>query len=379
MKFQGIVNRFISRYIIYTKVLQWINFDFLSFLGTGFNDFLKKFTDNAPYVEEDIDHNSLDRLNELGSKYLIEIDRNPINSGTISLVFTGTIFHNSEYKKVAIKVLRNGIHSKINDCIINFTWIFSYMKYIPVISGFNLDILFSDVKESLYEQTDFAKEANNILMFEKRLSKHKNIKPIKLIKELTFDNVIVMEFVEGKSVFKLNDEDKKIFSTKITSSLFYLKFKKCLFHLDLHPGNILMTNDKKITFLDLGMVLELSVDECNFIIDFLDLFKTNNNVEEILTRLFNTYSYLVFREKVSKENFIKDIINSKPDIFVKKDNVSFVSDTKFLLYQLNELDCKLSKRINKIIFGIISFINIFINLGEDMYSIIAKNSEIYNK
>ena len=54
--------------------------------------FLKDFTDNAPYIDSDIDYNELEEL-VVKSNGNLTYDKIPINSGTISIVFL------SEYKK----------------------------------------------------------------------------------------------------------------------------------------------------------------------------------------------------------------------------------------------------------------------------------------
>ena len=42
-----------------------------------------------------------------------------------------------------------------------------------------------------------------------------------------------------------------------------------LFHADPHPGNVLLTDDKRIALLDLGMVSRLSSDRQEEILQFL--------------------------------------------------------------------------------------------------------------
>lgn len=101
--FNYLLNCFFSRYIIYTKILQWINFDCINFLGTDFNKFIRKFTDNAPYIDDDINYKSIQKLRNLGEKYNIEINKIPINSGTVSLVFEGYIVKDDQKIKLQLK------------------------------------------------------------------------------------------------------------------------------------------------------------------------------------------------------------------------------------------------------------------------------------
>jgi len=372
------MNKILARYVIYTKILQWVNFDFLSFLGKDVNSFLRKFTDNAPYTTEDIDYEALERLKTLGKKYNISIGEIPINSGTVSLVFRGTITCDDKDRQIAIKLLRKNIKSKIESCVNNVEWILSFLKYIPIVNTLDLDMIFTDFKGNLIGQTDFVNEAKNIKMFNDKLCKHQKIKTFKFIEELSFENLIVMEFVEGISIFKLNDIDKRSFAESLSVTIFYSQMRKQLFHLDLHPGNILYTPDKKICYLDLGMMLILEVDECNFILDFLDLLIERNNTVETLRKLLRLHKKCIFRDKSPADSFIDNIIVKNPGIFDKKDNLSIVIDTKTLITELNSSGYKISKRINQILFGFLSFINIFVSLGENMYDITIKNIEKYS-
>lgn len=61
--------------------------------------YLNTFTDNAPYTTSEIDVESLERLIK---EYFIEIKRPfvPIKSGTISLIFEGTLTKEHEEKKL---------------------------------------------------------------------------------------------------------------------------------------------------------------------------------------------------------------------------------------------------------------------------------------
>ena len=376
--FSNFINKFLSRYIIYTKILQWINFDFLFFLGKDFNSFLRKFTDNAPYIDEDIDYYSLKKLNELGSKYSIIIDEIPINSGTISLVFKGSIIVDGVNKKIAIKILRNGIENKIKNCVNTFKFLFSLTSYIPLIKNLNLDILFEDAKENLIEQIDFKKESKFIKLFDIKLNKHKHIKTIKLIDDLSFDNVIVMEFIEGKSIFNLDKNDKEIFMDKLITTFFYIQMKKGLFHLDLHPGNMLYTSDNRIAFLDVGMALELKIEESNYFFDFVKLFEISD-IELSLIKIINEHKKILFKYEIDidTEKFVKNLISKKPKIFTVKNSISFTDDTAFFLNEFKLYNYDLSKRMNQILFGLISFINIFINLKGDLSLLMSKNVKIY--
>lgn len=374
--FSNIINRFISRYIIYTKFLQWINFDFLSFLGPKINIFLRNFTNKAPYVDDDIDYESIIKLENIGKKYDISIDKIPINSGTISLVFKGKINHNGTNKDIAVKILRCNIKNKINNAILNIEFILSFIKYVFFFK--NINKIFKDIKNSLLEQIDFNNEVKNIKLFHSRLNKHSLIKTIKVIDELTMDNFIVMEFIYGKSIFHLSSDERKEFTSALSTTTFYTQMKKMLYHLDLHPGNILWTNDNKICYLDLGMIMKLKVEECNFILDINKIiFSIDGNVLLLLQEAIDKHKDIIFEETNITNNFARKIVEKRPNIFGTRDNLAIILDIQFLMKELNSSGYELNERINKIFFGYISFISIFVNLGEDIYTENNKNIDMF--
>lgn len=381
----SLIDSLISRYIIYTKILQWINFDFMTFLGDDFNLYLKRFTDNAPYIKSDIDFISLNKLKEIGKKYNIEIDDTPINSGTISLVFVGKIknyrgnIDNQENKeiKIAIKLLRNGIEKKINSAIYTLKFIVRILNYIPTVRKLYIDKLIDDIEESLLDQINFKKESESIKNFDRKLKKNKNIKTVKLIDELTFDNIITMEFINGRSVFKLNEDEKKHFCKLLISTVYYIQLKKMVYHMDLHPGNIMYTDDGKITYLDLGMIENLSPQESNFMLDYMTVIVSNDDISDSLKNLIKNYRDILFDEGNIDCNFTDLILQKNPNMYKNKNAFDQTNDTKFFISNLYLSGCKISKRLNKVLFGFVSFLNFFTLFDREIQVLITELIQKY--
>jgi serine/threonine protein kinase len=73
----------------------------------------------------------------------------------------------------------------------------------------------------------------------------------------------VMGFVEGTSLEKLLKQGKKLserqwreFITEVLDALTYLE-SKSLSHLDLHPGNVILTNSGHFTIVDFGLAADV--------------------------------------------------------------------------------------------------------------------------
>lgn len=357
--FNYLLNCFFSRYIIYTKILQWINFDCINFLGTDFNKFIRKFTDNAPYIDDDINYKSIQKLKNLGEKYNIEINKIPINSGTVSLVFEGYIVKDDQKIKIAIKILRNNVKDKIISTISTIKYFINILNFFNYFEKLNLMKIINDIEECLIEQVDFEKERNSIKLFDTKLKKYRGIKTIKLIDELCFDDVITMEFIEGKSVYKLNEQEKENYCKLLISSTFYIQLKKGLYHMDLHPGNILYIDDSTLCFLDLGMIETLSANESNFMIDYFELISSESDIKNLFTMLIDNYKDLILEPGNFNRKFIDIIFERYPDIYKVKSIINQVQDTQKFLSNLHLTECQVNKRVNRLLFGFLSFLNLF--------------------
>src|SRR5437879_3710666 len=96
-----IVYPLISYFVIYVKIFQWMNVKKPGYFNEIIFDYLKELVNNVPYTKYDIKDDVITNLEENGFK----IDKIPINSGTISLVYVGYL--NNE--KYAIKIKRTNI------------------------------------------------------------------------------------------------------------------------------------------------------------------------------------------------------------------------------------------------------------------------------
>ena len=68
-----------------------------------------------------------------------------------------------------------------------------------------------------------------------------------------------MEFFQGRkpdaaTAASLDDSEKRRIVDLGVSSIVQMIFQDGFFHADLHPGNLMLLDDKRIGFIDLGMV-----------------------------------------------------------------------------------------------------------------------------
>lgn len=271
--------------VFYTKIIQWI-------ADTHFNDekmtnFIKTFTNNVEYTNEDIDYETLLNVYDLAKKNgdtftLTSIV--PLNAGTISLVFKGEL----NGKPIVIKMLRVGIKKKLEDAINLFMYLTNIIEYIPYLRTLNASKIIEKNVKLLAKQVDFINEVKNISIFANAYKKNKNVKVPLVYKYYTEknNNIIVMEFLEGKTMYKLNKDESEAYYSIFMKVSMLNYFKYGIIHGDLHSGNILFLPNEVIGYLDLGIIYVLQPEHQDFLYKFFNNY-SSGDYTQLLEDLFD--------------------------------------------------------------------------------------------
>src|SRR5690606_8244465 len=113
-----------------------------------------------------------------------------------------------------------------------------------------------------------------------------DIKIPDVYRELSTDQVLTMEFVEGKKFDQVIAEGKA--PDELVRTYFNVAYKMLFidgfFHGDLHPGNVLLTSDGRLGLLDCGMVGRLAPSRKDKVVDIIHA--VINEDLELLARTF---------------------------------------------------------------------------------------------
>ena len=360
-----------SRYIVYTKIFQWITVNESSFIPNYVTEFFKMFTDNAPYINSDIDYIELENIKD----YALSINKNltinitPINSGTISLVFKGTY----EGEEIAIKVLRRNINEKILSAVSNIKFILQLLSMIPFINQFALSQTFDDISDTLLEQTDFIKELNNLKLIHISLKNYGLAKTTVPIEELCSKKSICMTFIKGLTVYDIPDKNRDFYTEAYIKLTSHMNYKKQVFHLDLHPGNILFVEESdkiKICLLDAGMITKLSNYETEFMYEISKAICTDSDFTNVYNILYEHSDKLFIFEGV-KDILLRRLKKhmSKNDLFTDKNPSKLAADLSSLLRFSKNNNITICKGFNRLFLGFISFLGTF--------SLLDKNKQVF--
>jgi len=214
-------------------------------------------------------------------------EKKPIASASISQVHKATLKDN---KKVAVKIQRPNVREIMQTDIEIMFYVAKLLeKHIPKIRKFNPVQIVNEFAKWTEKELDFKREAINAKRFARNFSNDKTVKIPEIYDNLTTNKILVMEFIDGIELHNLNQiKNKKIDLKPIIeygfNAILTQVFIHGFFHADPHPGNILITKDRKIAFVDFGIVGHF--DE-NLKSKSMDIFYgiIINNPEAIVTAL----------------------------------------------------------------------------------------------
>lgn len=113
-------------------------------------------------------------------------------------------------------------------------------------------------------ELDYVKEGRHAEIFKRNVHGDSRIIIPKIYWEFTTAKVLTMQYVDGKKLSELGRADRSRIRSALDSvavTLLKQVFEDGFFHADLHPGNILLTKDNRIAFLDFGIVGRMDAEE----------------------------------------------------------------------------------------------------------------------
>jgi ubiquinone biosynthesis protein len=240
-----------------------------------------------------------------------------IGSGTIAQVYSGYI----KDKKYAFKVKRTNIVENIKQDI---EFIKNWLKFInKQFPQYNIYKRFNTIENSILTQTDFKKEIKNCHIFEKLTEKLPNIKTAHVYEELSSDDIIVMDFIEGTPLCDtvvITDQNllKQILKLWLNGLLDY-----GIIHGDLHMGNLIQQPNGDIVILDFGLVFDVKPSIQIKFFEYMNYF-IRRDIEKIIDWIF--CNYIVGEKTEVFKNKVCNLVN----IYINKEQIKFWDFSKEL-------------------------------------------------
>ncbi|MCA9537899.1 MAG: AarF/ABC1/UbiB kinase family protein [Myxococcales bacterium] len=202
------------------------------------------------------------------SSIFSEFDERPFAAASIGQIYRGRLRENGVL--VAVKIKRPNVDAMVKGDIAfvrAISWLATKTNFYP---PFRWADFAWELDKTLSEELDYRYEANYIRRMRKNLKAHKVYAP-KIFRKYCAERVLVMEFVTGvlmSDVLRLQHTDPKRLNRwlaennvikakvgrKLAMSLNRQLFEDNLFHGDLHPGNIVLLKNSRVSLIDFGSV-----------------------------------------------------------------------------------------------------------------------------
>jgi ubiquinone biosynthesis protein len=230
-------------------------------LPPAYLDALARLQDQVePFPYEDVERIVREELGVRVSHAFVEFDKLPIAAASLGQVHRAVLRGGRE---VAVKVQRPGIHEQVEQDLSAFHEIAAVIDRIGAAPNMDAARVVDEFKRTLMSELDYREEARNLVTIAHQLRDFDHIVVPLPVDDFTTARVLTMDYVAGTKITAVSRvEWTEVDGIALAEDLFRAYLQQILidgvFHADPHPGNVLLTPDRRIALIDLGMIGRIS-------------------------------------------------------------------------------------------------------------------------
>ncbi|MEO0509704.1 MAG: AarF/UbiB family protein [Verrucomicrobiota bacterium] len=214
--------------------------------------------------------------------FFSEFDTSPVAAGSLGQVYRAKLLSTGE--TVAVKVQRDDIRKTISSDLEIIGWFARQLHTrIDYLRPFNLPTLVREAELRLEDELDYRNEADNAEIFRSLNTDQPRVFAPKVYRNFTTRRLLVTEWVEGESPdeVEFSPEEAAELAKLGGESVFHQIVGTGFFHSDPHSGNMLITQDKRICFLDWGQAGQITL-EMRYALADLFAAITSRNADKVI-------------------------------------------------------------------------------------------------
>ncbi|MEO5931034.1 MAG: AarF/ABC1/UbiB kinase family protein [Candidatus Kapaibacterium sp.] len=197
---------------------------------------------------------------ELGvriSKAFSEFDREPLAAASLGQVHRAAL---RDGRQVAVKVQRPHVRKEIAGDLEAIQEIAEFIdNHTETGRKYRFTEILDEFRKNLVRELDYRQEARNLTQLGENLSQFSLIVVPRPVEDYTTSRVLTMDYIHGRKITELGPlTNLEMDGSRLAEELFRAYLQQILvdglFHADPHPGNVFLTDDKKIALIDLGMI-----------------------------------------------------------------------------------------------------------------------------
>lgn len=267
----------------------------------------KKLQDKvSPFPVEEVYEIIQKELKLPPNKVFKNFNPEPAGSASIAQVHIAELMDSRE---VIVKVRRPRIKEQIMlDITILQILAKLIERHVPESKLFNPAGIVEEFSKSITKELDFRKEARNAMIFRENFKNDERIYIPQIFKEFTTEKILIMERVKGVRIDDLQSLKARGFDVEeLVNTVIDMYFKQIFdhgfFHGDPHPGNILITENRKVALIDFGITGKIDEEFKNSYAN-VALAIINNDTEKLITEYLNLG---IIPEDVDMEKLRKEL------------------------------------------------------------------------
>lgn len=186
------------------------------------------------------------------------IDAEPIGVGSVAQIHSARLANGQQ---VAVKIIKPTARRSLQHAM-NAAEIMVRIasRFVDRLRPLQLAENFADIRDALLQQTNLTAERERQKQIARLLDSNPTIIVPGVYDALCTEVVLVMDFIEGTPIYRIDEfqGDRPELARRMQNAFFSMIYSWGKFHVDPHPGNILLLSDGRLALLDFGMTAELS-------------------------------------------------------------------------------------------------------------------------
>lgn len=320
--------------------------------------------DNPPISFEEIKTIIEAELGGEIKEFFAEFKEESLATASIAQVHEAKL-HTGE--KVAVKVQKTDVQEIVETDLAIMKFIANESdRFNTSFKHLNLPAVLHEFDRSIHKEIDFNNELMNIRHLNDNFKYNDKIIVPTVYPDYSTEKVLTMEYVEGVKLSEViaGDDPKYnriLIADRIVRSYFKQLFLDGFFHADPHPGNIFITDENAVCYIDFGMMGSLD-EEFRQDLAELMIYFSDRNIDGLVNQLIRMD---ILNEKIDI-SLLKTDLN---DLFAKYYGVElsrFNGIIEDLLFLMQKYDVRLPNEFVLMARGLSMVENIGLRLDPDI-------------
>ena len=195
------------------------------------------------------------------SKAFADFEEAPIAAASLGQVHRAAL---RDGRRVAVKVQRPGVREQVLQDLETLGDVASLLeRFSSVTRSVDVQALLEQFRLTIVAELDYRQEARHMAVLARNLRDVPHVIVPLPVEDYTTERVLTMDYVPGVKITAVSPvEWTEVDGRVLADALFRAYLQQILvdgfFHADPHPGNVLLTADRRLGLVDVGMIGRLS-------------------------------------------------------------------------------------------------------------------------